>query len=125
MTAPTINGMKYPQPVDALLPAARKLAEQLGEVPSRNRLMQEFRIGAPKAGELRDRLIEERAREIATRAFAAAPRTPGPLPTRVSRRRARGCTPSRSAPTRHPATQRERRRCAQRWRSAVRFCRPG
>lgn len=58
MTAPTINGTRYPQPVDALLPAARKLAEQLGEVPSRNRLMREFRIGAPKADELRARLSE-------------------------------------------------------------------
>ncbi len=67
MTAPTVNGVKYPQPVDELLPAARKLAEQLGEVPSRNKLMQEFRIGAPKAGELRTRLIEEKARQIVIR----------------------------------------------------------
>ncbi|WFE44999.1 ABC transporter permease [Verrucosispora sp. WMMD1129] len=59
MTAPTVNGVKYPQPVDALLPAARALAEQLGEVPSRNRLMKEFAIGAPKATELRERLVDE------------------------------------------------------------------
>lgn len=67
MTAPTINGTKYPQPVDELLPAARKLADELGEVPSRNRLMKDFRIGAPKAQELRERLIEEKAREIVVR----------------------------------------------------------
>ncbi|WP_344315601.1 hypothetical protein, partial [Fodinicola feengrottensis] len=39
----------YPPPVDALLPKARKLTAELGEVPSRNRLMTELRIGAPKA----------------------------------------------------------------------------
>ncbi|SCF33923.1 ABC transporter permease [Micromonospora mirobrigensis] len=53
MTAPTINGTRYPQPIDALLPAARALDLPEGETfPSRNRLMREFRIGAPKAGEL-------------------------------------------------------------------------
>ncbi|WP_443673747.1 ABC transporter permease [Micromonospora qiuiae] len=35
--------------------------------------MREFRIGAPKAGELRSMLIEEKAREIAAREFAAEP----------------------------------------------------
>ncbi|MEU5907924.1 ABC transporter permease [Micromonospora sp. NPDC047467] len=53
MTAPTINGTRYPQPIEDLLPAARALDLPDGEVfPSRNRLMREFRIGAPKAGEL-------------------------------------------------------------------------
>ncbi|MDG4792435.1 ABC transporter permease [Micromonospora sp. WMMD1082] len=56
MTAPTVNGVKYPQPVDELLPAARKLVDELGAVPSRNRLMREYRIGAPKAVELLARL---------------------------------------------------------------------
>lgn len=64
MTAPTINGVKYPQPVEELLPAARQLVDELGEVPSRNRLMREYRIGAPKADELRTRLIEEGACEV-------------------------------------------------------------
>ncbi|MEV1156928.1 ABC transporter permease [Micromonospora chokoriensis] len=67
MTAPAINGTKYPQPVDELLPAARTLTKELGEVPSRNRLMTEYRIGAPKATELRTRLVEEKAREIVAR----------------------------------------------------------
>ncbi|MDG4835238.1 ABC transporter permease [Micromonospora sp. WMMD967] len=67
MTAPAINGTKYPQPIDELLPAARTLTKELGEVPSRNRLMTEYRIGAPKATELRIRLVEEKAREIAAR----------------------------------------------------------
>lgn len=53
MTAPTINGTRYPQPLEDLLPAARALDLPEGEAfPSRNRLMREFRIGAPKAGEL-------------------------------------------------------------------------
>lgn len=69
MTAPTINGTRYPQPVEDLLPAARKLADELGDVPSRNRLMREFRIGAPKADELRTRLIEEKAQEIGTQEY--------------------------------------------------------
>ncbi|WP_433388433.1 DUF2637 domain-containing protein [Micromonospora sp. KLBMP9576] len=59
MTAPTINGTRYPQPVSELLPKARTLLAELGEVPSRNKLMTEFRIGAPKATDLRNRLIGE------------------------------------------------------------------
>lgn len=62
MTAPTINGTRYPQPVDALLPRARELAAELGKVPSRNQLMREYRIGAPKAEELRDLLVAEQGR---------------------------------------------------------------
>ena len=57
MTAPTINGTRYPQPIDALLTAARDLDLPDGQAyPSRNRLMREFRIGAPKADELLARL---------------------------------------------------------------------
>jgi hypothetical protein len=39
----------YPVPVEDLIPAVRKLAAELGEVPSRNRIMKDFRIGAEKA----------------------------------------------------------------------------
>lgn len=70
MTTVTINGTRprprsaYPRPVSELLPEARRLAEQLGELPSRNRLMRDLRIGAPKAEELRDALVgEQRAAE--------------------------------------------------------------
>ncbi|MBB5824729.1 ABC transporter permease [Micromonospora carbonacea] len=63
MTAPTINGTRYPQPVDELLPAARKLAHELDALPSRNRLMKRFRIGSEKANELLTRLREERAQQ--------------------------------------------------------------
>ncbi|GIJ10718.1 ABC transporter permease [Micromonospora andamanensis] len=77
MTAPTVNGVKYPQPVDALLPAARELTQELGTVPSRNRLMREFRIGAPKADELRSMLVGEAA---ALRMDYAEPIGPDPAP---------------------------------------------
>jgi hypothetical protein len=49
VTAPTPSRTPYPVPVAELLPRARKLAADLGTVPSRNRLMAEFRIGAEKA----------------------------------------------------------------------------
>ncbi|MFI6329843.1 DUF2637 domain-containing protein [Micromonospora chersina] len=93
MTAPTINGTRYPQPVDALLPAARRLVDELGEVPSRNRLMREYRIGAPKAGELLDLLRDSSERDAAAALFSLPtlgtapadvhelPAAPGPVPS--------------------------------------------
>ncbi|MEV7264202.1 DUF2637 domain-containing protein [Micromonospora aurantiaca] len=54
MTAPA---SAHPRTIDDLYPGALALADQLGEVPSRNRLMKEFRIGVPKATELRERLL--------------------------------------------------------------------
>ncbi|WP_163512419.1 ABC transporter permease [Fodinicola acaciae] len=57
MTTTTTERPKaYPPPVEALLPKARKLTAKLGEVPSRNRLMTELRIGAPKARAVLDAL---------------------------------------------------------------------
>ncbi|MFI6331987.1 ABC transporter permease [Micromonospora chersina] len=62
MTAPTINGTRYPQPIEDLLQAARALDLPEGQTfPSRNRLMREFRIGAPKADDLLARLKTEAA----------------------------------------------------------------
>ncbi|MEV0570703.1 ABC transporter permease [Dactylosporangium sp. NPDC050588] len=43
------------------MPDARKLADRLGDIPSRNALMKEFKIGAPKANAVRDALTAERA----------------------------------------------------------------
>ncbi|WP_328853381.1 ABC transporter permease [Micromonospora globbae] len=83
MTAPTINGTRYPQPVEDLLPAARKLTAELGAIPSRNRLMREYRIGAPKADELLSRLREERDRQAHVNALHAAMVTRGSLAERV------------------------------------------
>jgi hypothetical protein len=48
----------YPVPVEDLIPAARKLAADLGSTPSRNRIMKEFRIGADKARTILDALTE-------------------------------------------------------------------
>jgi hypothetical protein len=39
----------YPPSVEGLLPRVRQLAADLGSTPSRNRIMNEFRVGAPKA----------------------------------------------------------------------------
>ncbi|MFI6257605.1 ABC transporter permease [Micromonospora zamorensis] len=90
MTAPAINGTRYPQTVEDLLDPARLLFVQLGGPPSRNRLMREYRIGAPKADELRARLIaeaeeaRERFREPARDPWDyAEPIGPDPLPAPV------------------------------------------
>ncbi|MFR9777298.1 ABC transporter permease [Micromonospora sp. MS34] len=58
MTTATINSA-YPRPIGDLLPAARDLADRLGEIPSRNRIMREFKVGAPKAQAVRLALIAE------------------------------------------------------------------
>src|ERR671930_343023 len=39
----------YPYSLDDLIPRAERLAVQLGQIPSRNRLKAELKIGAPKA----------------------------------------------------------------------------
>ncbi|MGA5312289.1 ABC transporter permease [Micromonospora taraxaci] len=83
MTAPTINGTRYPQPIENLLPAARALDLPDGEAfPSRNRLMREFRIGAPKAGELLALLKTEPAAPPAdtTEPTTTDPDAPEPAP---------------------------------------------
>ncbi|MEU6263891.1 ABC transporter permease [Saccharopolyspora shandongensis] len=49
----------YPMQVDELLPRARELAAELGRTPSRNRLMDELKIGAPKARTILDLLRDE------------------------------------------------------------------
>ncbi|PMR58469.1 ABC transporter permease [Verrucosispora sp. ts21] len=80
MTAPTINGTRYPQPIEKLLPAARALDLPDGqEFPSRNRLMREFRIGAPKADELLARLKSEHAERTRTDTLRSAMAVRGAL----------------------------------------------
>ena len=59
MTAATLAPSAYPAAVEALIPQARELADRLGEIPSRNRLMKEFKVGAPKAIALREALTTE------------------------------------------------------------------
>jgi hypothetical protein len=49
----------YPPDIEDLMPAARDLTADLGSIPSRNRLMRELKVGAPKATEVRDALVGE------------------------------------------------------------------
>lgn len=60
MSAPTLTRSAYPAPVAALLPRAAELADELGQVPSLNRLKAELRIGTDKARILRAALAESR-----------------------------------------------------------------
>lgn len=71
MPTSTLNSA-YPASVEALLPKARRLAARLGEVPSRNRLMREYRIGSPKATALHEALTAERSTPAATGASRPA-----------------------------------------------------
>ncbi|MGZ0147641.1 ABC transporter permease [Kribbella sp. WER1] len=50
----------YPVPVEDLIPAARRLAVELGEIPSQNRLMKHLRIGKDKAKAVHTALTEDR-----------------------------------------------------------------
>ncbi|MEU0557428.1 ABC transporter permease [Dactylosporangium sp. NPDC006015] len=63
----------YPAPIEALMPQARTLADKLGEIPSRNALMKEFRIGAPKANAIREALTDERTEMPPARALHVVP----------------------------------------------------
>lgn len=76
MTATTTSA--YPKPVEELIPAARALADKLGEVPSRNRLMRELRVGSPKATALREVLTVSDASPVAP--AAPVPVDVPPLP---------------------------------------------
>lgn len=79
MTAPTAVRSAYPPSIEELIPKARALAERIGQVPSRNRLMRELKVGAPKATALRDALAEF----APPPALATAPPPPamaGPVP---------------------------------------------
>src|SRR4051812_23636326 len=49
MTATTTTRSAYPRAVEDLIPHARTLAKDLGELPSRNKLMKTYRIGSDKA----------------------------------------------------------------------------
>jgi hypothetical protein len=71
MTTPSMSA--YPRTIEDLIPAARALADKLGAVPSRNRLMRELRVGSPKATAIREALT---AAEFAPAAPADAPPAP-------------------------------------------------
>jgi hypothetical protein len=48
----------YPAPLETLIPQARELAAQLGQTPSRNKLMTQFKIGSKKANQILDALAD-------------------------------------------------------------------
>jgi len=79
-----VNGSAYPASVDELLPRARTLAQVLEAVPSRNRLMSEFRIGAPKAQTLRDSLAQAYADVCPAPCLYPEPIGPDPAPEPVT-----------------------------------------
>lgn len=80
MTTQTV-GSAYPRPVEELLSGARALANRLGEVPSRNRIMREFKVGAPKAQAVRAVLLAEPEAEPATLVEAEPVASVEPVPT--------------------------------------------
>jgi hypothetical protein len=49
----------YPRSVDALMPEAQRLADELGRTPSRNQLMSTLRVGRDKARAVLARLAED------------------------------------------------------------------
>lgn len=76
MTATTTTRSAYPREVPELIPHARDLAAEIGEVPSRNRLMKTFKVGADKAKALREALTTA---EPAEPAAPVAPESVDPL----------------------------------------------
>ncbi|MFD1074183.1 ABC transporter permease [Longispora fulva] len=78
------SGSAYPWPMDELHAKALNLAVELGEVPSRNRLMAELRIGAPKAIKVREALEDSGLNlTAANRALKASGRIEWTSPTEV------------------------------------------
>jgi hypothetical protein len=52
------TGSAYPASVEELLPRVREWVSELGKVPSRNQIMREFKVGAPKAAAIREALAD-------------------------------------------------------------------
>jgi hypothetical protein len=69
-----VNAPTVTPSVDELMPEAIELASREGSVPSRDRLMQTFRIGRPKAREIHRRLQTEAAKRRSRRARKIAER---------------------------------------------------
>lgn len=60
----SINGSVYPPTVEDLVPKVAALAEQTGQIPSRNQIMKEFRVGSPKATAVREALTSNPASRL-------------------------------------------------------------
>jgi hypothetical protein len=75
-------GSAYPATIEELVPQARELAAQLGEMPSRRRVMRELHIGTDKARDVLARLDATRLHLVTDTAAPATEAKPaGPEPT--------------------------------------------
>jgi hypothetical protein len=63
----------YPVPVEDLIPAARRLVTELGEIPSQNRLMKHLRVGKDKAKAVHAALIQERTEDASETRLHSVP----------------------------------------------------
>jgi hypothetical protein len=79
MTTSTVPSA-YPFDLSDLLPHARTLTETLGDIPSRNRLMKELKVGAPKATALREALQRAEFTTAPAEAPALPEATSDPVP---------------------------------------------
>lgn len=77
------KGSAYPPSVEGLLPQVRAWVTDLGSTPSRNRIMTEFRVGAPKARAILEALNEE-AESPTVRTLHSVPETGQDTPAEVS-----------------------------------------
>jgi hypothetical protein len=77
------KGSAYPPSVEGLLPQVRAWVTDLGSIPSRNRIMTEFRVGAPKARAILAALNEE-AESPAVRTLHSVPETGQDTPAEAS-----------------------------------------
>ncbi|GAA2797209.1 ABC transporter permease [Kribbella solani] len=68
----------YPVPVEDLIPAARELVSELGEVPSQNRLMKHLRVGKDKAKAVHAALTDEHTERTEDRSETRLHSVPDP-----------------------------------------------
>jgi hypothetical protein len=68
------KGSAYPPSLEGLLPQVRAWVTDLGSIPSRNRIMTEFRVGAPKARAILAALNDE-AESPTVRTLRSVPET--------------------------------------------------
>ncbi|GAA3962901.1 ABC transporter permease [Actinoplanes auranticolor] len=76
MTAPTLAPSAYPPDLAELIPQARDLAAELGEIPSQNRLKKTLKVGTPKARAVLAALTAPPAGEPTTNPVDTEPDTP-------------------------------------------------
>lgn len=79
----------YPTPVDTIIDHLLTRFRESGELPTRNQIMREFRVGAPKAGRVLDELTdlskveEHTAVDLPTEPIPVQVMPPNPVPSPV------------------------------------------